>query len=70
MQLNKLMDLYAKLSDRVLALENTNTSQAAEITTLKEKVKKLEKKKRSTTYKPKRLYKAQIRHIFLDGYGV
>ncbi|GJS61803.1 hypothetical protein Tco_0656587 [Tanacetum coccineum] len=40
------MDLCAKLSDRVLALENTNTSQAAEIVTLKERVKKLEKKRR------------------------
>ncbi|GJW85024.1 hypothetical protein Tco_0158169 [Tanacetum coccineum] len=45
------------MSDRVLALENTNTSQAVEIATLKEKVKKLEKKRRSITYKPRRLYK-------------
>ncbi|GJR92573.1 hypothetical protein Tco_0264747 [Tanacetum coccineum] len=45
MQLNELMDLCAKLSDRVLAMENTNTSQAVEIATLKERVKKLEKKK-------------------------
>ncbi|GJU46431.1 putative ribonuclease H-like domain-containing protein [Tanacetum coccineum] len=37
--------------------KNTNTSQAAEIATLKERVKKLEKKRRSRTYKPKRLYK-------------
>ncbi|GJV36454.1 hypothetical protein Tco_1408931 [Tanacetum coccineum] len=59
MQLNELMDLCAKLSDRVLALENTNTSQAAEITTLKERVKKLEKKRRSRTYKPRRLYKGR-----------
>ncbi|GJS08904.1 hypothetical protein Tco_0365700 [Tanacetum coccineum] len=56
MQLNELMDLCAKLSDRVLVLENTNTSQAAEIATLNERVKKLEKKWRSITYKPKRLY--------------
>ncbi|GJS74628.1 hypothetical protein Tco_0707469 [Tanacetum coccineum] len=55
--LPELMDLCAKLSDRVLALENTNTSQAAEIATLKERVKKLEKKRRSRTYKPRRLYK-------------
>ncbi|GKC84917.1 putative ribonuclease H-like domain-containing protein, partial [Tanacetum coccineum] len=45
---------------RVLALENTNTSQAAEITTLKERVKKLEKKRRSRTYKPRRLYKVSL----------
>ncbi|GJS20223.1 hypothetical protein Tco_0448855 [Tanacetum coccineum] len=37
MQLNELMDLCAKLSDRVLALENTNTSQATKIATLKER---------------------------------
>ncbi|GKG41070.1 hypothetical protein Tco_0470282, partial [Tanacetum coccineum] len=36
MQLHELMDLCAKLSDKVLALETTNTSQAAEIATLKE----------------------------------
>ncbi|GJX94075.1 hypothetical protein Tco_0348661 [Tanacetum coccineum] len=57
MQLNELMDLCTKLSDRVLALENTNTSQAVEIVKLKERVRKLEKKRRSKTYKPKRLYK-------------
>ncbi|GJX54206.1 hypothetical protein Tco_0282575 [Tanacetum coccineum] len=60
MQLNELMDLCAKLSDRVLALENTNTSQAAEIATLKKRVKKLEKKRRSRTYKPRRLYKVSL----------
>ncbi|GJW86075.1 putative ribonuclease H-like domain-containing protein, partial [Tanacetum coccineum] len=60
MQLNELMDLCAKLSDRVLALENTNTSQAAEIATLKERVTKLEKKRRSRTYKPRRLYKVGL----------
>ncbi|GJU31208.1 hypothetical protein Tco_1174797 [Tanacetum coccineum] len=60
MQLNELIDLCAKLSDRVLALENTNTSQAAEIATLKERVKKLEKKRRSRTYKPRRLYKVGL----------
>ncbi|GJX81544.1 hypothetical protein Tco_0331025 [Tanacetum coccineum] len=54
------MNLCAKLSDRVLALENTNTSQAAEIFTLKERVKKLEKKMRSRTYKPRRLYKVGL----------
>ncbi|GKE28783.1 hypothetical protein Tco_1444167 [Tanacetum coccineum] len=57
---NELMDLYAKLSDRVLTLENTNTSQVAEIVTLKESVKKLEKKRRSKTYKPKRLHKVGL----------
>ncbi|GJV57851.1 putative ribonuclease H-like domain-containing protein [Tanacetum coccineum] len=60
MQLNELMDLCAKLSDRVLALENTNYFSSAEIATLKERVKKLEKKKRSKTYKPRRLYKVGL----------
>ncbi|GKE29333.1 hypothetical protein Tco_1444717 [Tanacetum coccineum] len=44
---------------RVLALENTNTSQVVEIATLKERVKKLEKKRMSRTYKPRRLYKGR-----------
>ncbi|GJZ69456.1 hypothetical protein Tco_0633006 [Tanacetum coccineum] len=60
MKLKELMDICAKLSDRVLALENTNTSQAAEIATLKERVMKLEKKRRSRTYKPRRLYKVGL----------
>ncbi|GJV89937.1 hypothetical protein Tco_1533875 [Tanacetum coccineum] len=60
MQLNKLMDLCAKLSDRVLVLENTNTSQAADITTLKERVKMPKKKWRSRTYNPRRLYKVGL----------
>ncbi|GJT93075.1 hypothetical protein Tco_1081920 [Tanacetum coccineum] len=60
MKLNELMYLYAKLSDRVLALKNTNTSQAAEIVTLKERVKKLEKKRSSRTYKSIRLYKVSL----------
>ncbi|GJY07034.1 F-box domain containing protein [Tanacetum coccineum] len=57
MQLHELMNLCTKLSDRVLALENANTSQAAEIAKLKERIKKLEKKRRSRIYKSKRLYK-------------
>ncbi|GJU39480.1 hypothetical protein Tco_1192437, partial [Tanacetum coccineum] len=42
---------------RVLDLENTKTAQAQEITSLKLRVKKLEKKGWSRTYKLKRLYK-------------
>ncbi|GKA13820.1 hypothetical protein Tco_0693466 [Tanacetum coccineum] len=38
------MELYTNLSQRVLDLENTKTSQAAEITKLKERVKKLERR--------------------------
>ncbi|GJW88308.1 hypothetical protein Tco_0163648 [Tanacetum coccineum] len=57
MELTELMNLCTQLSDRVLVLENTNTSQATKITTLKERVKKMEKKRRYRTHKPKRLYK-------------
>ncbi|GKF96771.1 hypothetical protein Tco_0292592, partial [Tanacetum coccineum] len=44
LKLNELMELCTSLSQRVLDLEKTKTSQAAKITKLKEKVKKLEKK--------------------------
>ncbi|GKG23132.1 hypothetical protein Tco_0388435, partial [Tanacetum coccineum] len=57
LKLSKLMDLCTKLTDRVLALETTKTSQALEITSLKGKVKKLEKKVGKRTHKLKRLYK-------------
>ncbi|GKF07848.1 hypothetical protein Tco_0042072 [Tanacetum coccineum] len=57
LKLNKLMEFYTKLQQRVLDLENTKTAQAQEITSLKLRVKKLEKKGRIRTYKIKRLYK-------------
>ncbi|GJX83677.1 hypothetical protein Tco_0333158 [Tanacetum coccineum] len=57
MQLHELMNLYTKLSDRVLALETTKTTQALEIASLKSRVKKLEKKASKRTHKFKRLYK-------------
>ncbi|GKC69634.1 hypothetical protein Tco_1115517, partial [Tanacetum coccineum] len=38
MKLNELMELYTKLSQRVLDLENTKTSQAAKIAKLKKRV--------------------------------
>ncbi|GJV77768.1 hypothetical protein Tco_1509352 [Tanacetum coccineum] len=40
LQLKELLELCTKLSERVLDLENTKTSQAAKITKLKERVKK------------------------------
>ncbi|GJZ05112.1 hypothetical protein Tco_0538387 [Tanacetum coccineum] len=49
LQLKELLELYTKLSARVLDLENTKTSQAAEITKLKERVKKLERRNKSRT---------------------
>ncbi|GKB49383.1 hypothetical protein Tco_0900136 [Tanacetum coccineum] len=56
-KLNELMELCTNLSQRVLDLEKTKTSQAAKITELKERVKKLEKKGGSRTHRIKRLYK-------------
>nr|GEV47296.1 hypothetical protein [Tanacetum cinerariifolium] len=60
MKLNELMELCMNLQTRVLDLEKTKTSQALEITSLKRRVKKLEKKKRSRTHKLKRLYKVGL----------
>ncbi|GKE95840.1 hypothetical protein Tco_1580695, partial [Tanacetum coccineum] len=57
LQLNELMDLFTKLQQRVLELENAKISQDSEITELKRKVKKLKKKKRSRTPVLKRLRK-------------
>ncbi|GJS49190.1 retrovirus-related pol polyprotein from transposon TNT 1-94 [Tanacetum coccineum] len=57
MQLKELMDFCTKLQQRVLDLENTKTTQAKEITSLKLRVKRLEKKVGSKTHKLKRLYK-------------
>ncbi|GJV03245.1 zinc knuckle CX2CX4HX4C containing protein [Tanacetum coccineum] len=45
------------LQQRVLTLEETKTTQANEIASLKRRVKKLKKKQRSRTHKLKRLYK-------------
>ncbi|GJY02853.1 hypothetical protein Tco_0361005 [Tanacetum coccineum] len=57
MQLKELMDFCTKLQQRVLDLENTKTAQAQEITSLKKRFKKLEKKGGSRTHKLKRLYR-------------
>ncbi|GJY61089.1 putative ribonuclease H-like domain-containing protein, partial [Tanacetum coccineum] len=55
LSLKELMDLCTKLSDRVLDLETTKTTQAKEIASLKRRVKKLERK--SKTPGMKRLFK-------------
>nr|GEW37377.1 putative ribonuclease H-like domain-containing protein [Tanacetum cinerariifolium] len=60
MKLNELMELCTNLQSRVLDLKKTKTTQALEITSLKRKVKKLEKKQRSRTHKLKRLYKVGL----------
>ncbi|GKB05125.1 hypothetical protein Tco_0833320 [Tanacetum coccineum] len=51
------MELCTNLQNRVIDLEKTKTSQAQEITSLKRRVKRLEKKGGSRTHKLKRLYK-------------
>ncbi|GJT17877.1 putative ribonuclease H-like domain-containing protein [Tanacetum coccineum] len=56
-KLKELMEFCTKLKQRVLDLENTKTTQAQEITSLKLRVKKLEKKGELRTHKLKRLYK-------------
>ncbi|GKB01286.1 hypothetical protein Tco_0829330, partial [Tanacetum coccineum] len=57
LSLKELMDLYTKLSDRVLGLETTKTAQAKEIASLKKIVKKLEWKRKSKPPGMKRLFK-------------
>nr|GEY80181.1 retrotransposon protein, putative, Ty3-gypsy subclass [Tanacetum cinerariifolium] len=49
LKLKELIELYTKLSDRVLNLEKTKTAHAKEIANLKKKVKKLKRKRRSKT---------------------
>ncbi|GJR56854.1 putative ribonuclease H-like domain-containing protein [Tanacetum coccineum] len=66
LKLDELMALCTTLQNKVLDLEKTKTSQHNEITSLKKKVKKLEKKDRSRTYKLKRLYKGRINAIDAD----
>ncbi|GKE79773.1 hypothetical protein Tco_1549773, partial [Tanacetum coccineum] len=57
LKLNELMELCTNLSQRVLDLDNTKTSQVAEITKLKEMVMKLERRNKSRTPGLKRLRK-------------
>ncbi|GJR75796.1 hypothetical protein Tco_0088161 [Tanacetum coccineum] len=57
LKLKELMDLFIKLSDRVLDLETTKIAQAKEVASLKKRVKKLEKKRNSKIPGMKRLFK-------------
>ncbi|GJX13540.1 hypothetical protein Tco_0205298 [Tanacetum coccineum] len=59
LKLQELMELCTNLQSRVIDLEKTKTVQAHEITSLKLRVKKLEKKGGSRTHKLKRLYKGR-----------
>nr|GEX39321.1 retrovirus-related Pol polyprotein from transposon TNT 1-94 [Tanacetum cinerariifolium] len=56
----ELMKLCTKLQQRVIYLETTKTTQAMEIESLKRRVKKLERRKRSRTHGLKRLYKVGL----------
>ncbi|GKB86169.1 hypothetical protein Tco_0958441 [Tanacetum coccineum] len=56
LKLKELMVLCTNLQNRVLDLEHTKTTQALEINSLKRRVKKLEKKQRSRTYRLRRFY--------------
>ncbi|GJV40559.1 hypothetical protein Tco_1418999 [Tanacetum coccineum] len=49
-ELKELMEMCTKLPERVLDLETTKTAQAQEITSLKKRVKKLERKKKFRTH--------------------
>ncbi|GJU08412.1 hypothetical protein Tco_1124842 [Tanacetum coccineum] len=60
LKLQELMELCTNLQQRVIDLETTKTTQANEIVSLKRRVKKLEKKDMSRTYKLKRLYKVGL----------
>ncbi|GJU42118.1 hypothetical protein Tco_1195075 [Tanacetum coccineum] len=60
MQLTELINLCTQLSDRVLALKTIKTTKAMEITTLKKRVKKLEKQVSKRTHKLKRLYEVGV----------
>nr|GEZ48358.1 hypothetical protein [Tanacetum cinerariifolium] len=50
LQLNELMEICTKLSDRVLSLEQIKTNQAAKIEKLKKRVNKLKGKKKKRTH--------------------
>ncbi|GJR71083.1 hypothetical protein Tco_0083448 [Tanacetum coccineum] len=61
LKMMELMEICTKLSDRVLALENVKSARDLEITSLKKRVRKLEKKKKSRTSQLKRrLFKVRI----------
>ncbi|GJW95317.1 hypothetical protein Tco_0174989 [Tanacetum coccineum] len=60
LKLDELMELCTTLQNQVLDLEKTKTTQHNEITSLKRRVKKLEKKNRSRTHRLERLYKVGL----------
>ncbi|GKF36296.1 hypothetical protein Tco_0113054 [Tanacetum coccineum] len=59
LQLTELMNLCTILQKQVLNLEEAKTAQAKEISSLKKRVKQLEKRRKSTTLGLKRLRKGR-----------
>ncbi|GJZ44942.1 hypothetical protein Tco_0592538 [Tanacetum coccineum] len=57
LKLKELMELCTNLQTRVLDLETTKTTQANEIASLKRRVKKLERRNKSSTHRLKILYR-------------
>ncbi|GKD57127.1 hypothetical protein Tco_1290514 [Tanacetum coccineum] len=57
LKLEELMALCTNLQQRVLDLETTKTTQANEISSLKRRVKKLERRNKSRTHGLKRMYR-------------
>ncbi|GKA37818.1 hypothetical protein Tco_0724383 [Tanacetum coccineum] len=66
LKLKEMMELCTNLQNRVIDLEKTKTSQAQEITSLKRRVKRLDKKGGPRTHVLKRLYKGRIADIDAD----
>nr|GEX42069.1 uncharacterized mitochondrial protein AtMg00810-like [Tanacetum cinerariifolium] len=60
LELNELIALCTNLQTRVFELEKTKTTQQNKIDSLKRRIKKLEKRNRSRTYKLQRLYKVGL----------
>nr|GEV72950.1 copia protein [Tanacetum cinerariifolium] len=60
MQLAELMNLCTNLQKQVLDLEKAKTAQVKETADLKKRVKKLERKKKSSTSSLKRLWKGRM----------
>ncbi|GJQ91498.1 hypothetical protein Tco_0002637 [Tanacetum coccineum] len=60
LKLKELMELCTNLQQRVIDLEQTKTTQAIEIDSLKRRVKKLKKRNRLRTHRLKRLYKVGL----------
>ncbi|GKF78542.1 hypothetical protein Tco_0234110, partial [Tanacetum coccineum] len=60
LKIKELMELCTTLQSRFPSLETTKTTQAIEITSLKRRVKKLERRNKSRTHRLKRLYKVGL----------